>query len=233
MEGNFKIFPSGAAVKPERITGFDLVDINDKIRVLAITEERTYFADSFDDRLDAENYIIDLVKELDGVANVKVKNYDDGIITTGENYDLLNVEIGTPVIVDSIEALYIERLIVDSIEALYIERLINKILVVVGDKVKKVKEFKTRDEAKTYLVNLINRLDGDWINIGDQYYLNPDKVVNIDVNKNVSGFYEVTAELEGGCVLPVATKASAEDAICARDDLKERKKKALDESKAD
>jgi len=220
VEGNFKIFPSGAAVKPERITGFDLVDINDKIRVLAITEERTYFADSFDDRLDAENYIIDLVKELDGVANVKVKNYDDGIITTGENYDLLNVEIGTPVIVDSIEALYIER-------------LINKILVVVGDKVKAVKAFKNFDEVKTYLANLINRLDGDWINIGDQYYLNPDKVVNIDVNKNVSGFYEVTAELEGGCVLPVATKASAEDAICARDDLKERKKKALDESKAD
>lgn len=220
MEENFKIFPSGAAVKPERITGFDLVDTNDKIRVLAITEERTYFADSFDDRLDAENYIVDLVKELGGVANVKVKNFDDGIITTGENYDLLNVEIGAPVIVSSIEALYIES-------------LINKILVVAGDKVKTVKKFKTCDEAKTYLVNLINRLGGDWINIGDQYYLNPDKVVNIDVNKNVSAFYEVTAELEGGCVLPVAMKASAEDAICARDDLKEHIKKALDESKAD
>lgn len=216
----FKIFPSGAAVKPERITGFDLVDFNVKFRVVVVTEERTYFAASFDYRLDAENYIIDLVKELDDVTNVKVKNYDDGIITTGENYNLLNVETGRPVIVSSIEALYIEF-------------LMSKILVVAGDKVKTVKKFENADEAKIYLANLINRLDGNWLNIDDQYYLNPDKVVNVDINKNLSAFYEVTTELEGGCILPVAMKASAEDAIRARDDLRERIKKALDESKAD
>lgn len=218
MEGNFKIFPSGAAVKPERITGFDLVDTNVKIRVLAITEERTYFADSFDDRLDAENYIIDLVKELDGVANVKVKNYDDGIITTGENYNLLNVENGAPVIVSNIEALYIEFL--------------SKILVVAGDKAKTVKKFEIYDEAKTYLANLINRLDGDWINVDDRYYLKADKVVNFDVNANMSWSYDVYAELEGGFVLPVAIKKTAGEAIHARDELRERLKKALDKSKA-
>jgi len=216
----FKIFPSGAAVKPERITGFDLVDTNDKIRVLAITEERTYFADSFDDRLDAENYIVDLVKEIGGVLKVKAEYYDDGIITTGENYNLLNVEIGRPVIVSNIEALYIET-------------LMSKILVVAGDKVKTVKKFKNDDEAKTYLANLINRLDGDWINVDDQYYLKADKVVNIDVNKNMSWAYDICADLEGGFVLPVAIKGTAEEAIRIRDDLRGRVKKALDESKAD
>ena len=212
----FKIFPSGTAVKSERITGFNIIDCHSECRVTAVTEENHYYAETFSNRDAAKKYIADLVKELEGAVTVKIKEYDDGIFTTPETFDLLSVDEEN-----------IQTITVSDIQMLYFGKDVR--LICGGNNIR-VKKFDDVHRAADYVKKFVNDY-GNWIH-WKNYYFNVDKLAEVKVDRTIegkAGYYEVYAVFDDGGKFKIYTYCNADDAFNARDFIQHE----LDRKKVD